>query len=110
MAEIRDKAMRDIRDDLQDRADWIQQQIIAEQTQFEIVATQLKREQTNELEGLRAQLQAVTRLLHLATWHHDVRMATARALALAATAEIATGQFCQAQGRPAAEFAEALKS
>jgi hypothetical protein len=99
MAKARGKAMRDIRSDLQDRADWIRQQIRTEQTQFEIVTAQLKTEQTNQLEELRAQLQAVTRLHQLATWHHDVRMATARALALAATAEIATGQFAQAQGR-----------
>lgn len=87
------KAMRDIRSDLQDRVDWIGQQIRAEQAQFEIVTAQLKREQTNRLENLRAQLQAVTRLLQLAAWHHDVRMATARALAQVAAAEIASASF-----------------
>jgi hypothetical protein len=93
MAKARGKAMRDIRSDLQDRADWIRQQIRAEQTQFEIVTAQLKTEQTNQLEELRAQLQAVTRLHQLATWHHDVRMATARALEQVATAEIASASF-----------------
>jgi DNA repair exonuclease SbcCD ATPase subunit len=97
VAESKNKAMRDIRSDLQDRADRIRQQITAQQAQFEIVAAQLKRDQTNQLEDLRAQLEAVTRLLQLATWHHDVRMATARALALAATAEITMSQFSQAQ-------------
>jgi len=91
--------MRDIRSDLQDRADWIRQQIRAQQAKFEIVTAQLKRDQTDQLEDLRAQLEGVTRLLQLATWYHDVRMATARALALAATAEIAARQFSQAQDR-----------
>jgi hypothetical protein len=97
VVEAKSKSMRDIRSDLQDRAAWIQQQIRAELAQFEILTAQMKMEQTQQLEDLRAQLQAVTRLHQLATWHHDVRMATARALALAATAEIATAQFSKAQ-------------
>lgn len=97
MAKAENKEMRDIRSDLQDRVDWIGQQIRTEQDQFEFATAKLRREQTNQLQDLGTQLQAVTRLLELATWHHDVRMATARALALAATAEIATGQFTQAQ-------------
>jgi hypothetical protein len=83
----------------------IRQQLRAEQVQFEILTAQLKREQSNRLEDLRAHLQAVTSLLQIARWHHDVRMAVARALALTATAEIAARQFSQAQncsvvGRP----------
>jgi hypothetical protein len=101
VTEAKTKAMRDIRSDLQDRANWVWQQIRAEQAQFEILTAQLKREQDSRLEDLRAQLQAVTRLLQLATWYHDVRMGVARALALAATAEIAACQFSQAQNRPA---------
>ena len=93
------KEMRDIRSDLQDRANRIRQQLRAEQAQFEILTAQLKREQSNRLEDLRAHLQAVTSLLQFASWHHDVRMAVARALALAATAEIAARQFSQAQNR-----------
>jgi hypothetical protein len=97
MTKAENKEMRDIRSDLQDRADWIGEQIKSERNQFEIATAQLRKDQTNRLEDLGTQLQAVTRLLELATWHHNVRMATARALALAATAEIATGQFTQAQ-------------
>jgi hypothetical protein len=99
VAQSKNKAMRDIRSDLQDRADWIRQQIRAQQTQFEIATAQLQRDQANQLEDLRAQLEAVTRLLRLATWYHDVRMATARSLALAATAEIAAREFSLAQDR-----------
>ena len=97
MAEIENKAVRDIRSDLEDRADWIQQQIRAEQAQFESLIAQLKNEQNNRLEDLKPQLQAVTALLRFATWHHDVRMALARAIALAATVEIAVRRSSQAQ-------------
>jgi hypothetical protein len=95
VTEAKSKAMRDIRSDLQDRADWIRQQIRSEQAQFEILIAQLKRQQTNRVDDLRTQLEAVTKLLQFASWHHDVRMAAARALALAATAEIAAHQFSQ---------------
>ena len=97
MAEIENKAVRDIRRDLEDRADWIQQQIRAEQAQFESLIAQLKNEQNNRLEDLKPQLQAVTALLRFATLHHDARMALTRAIALAATAEIAARRFAQAQ-------------
>ena len=105
MTEAKSKAMRDIRSDLQDRANWIRQQIRAEQAQFESLTAQLRREQTNRLKDLNAQLTAVTKLLHFATWHHDVRMATARALALTASAEIAARAEAQDRslvGRPSA--------
>ena len=93
--------MRDIRGDLQDRVERVRQQIRAEQTQFEALTAQLKRERDSRLEDLRAQLQLVTKLLDFATWHHEARFAVAHALALAATAEIsataAARQFAQAQ-------------
>jgi ribonucleotide monophosphatase NagD (HAD superfamily) len=101
VAEAKDKAMRDIRSDLQDRANWVRQQIKTEQAQFEIVTAQLTREQNHRLEDLKSQLQAVTRLLQFANRHHDIHMAAARALALAAAAEIAAHQFAQAQDRSA---------
>ncbi len=95
MIEAKNKGLRDIRGDLQDRVNRIRQQVRVEQARFEILTAQLKREQSNQLEDLKAQLQAVTRLLQFASWHHDLRMAVARALALAATAEIAACQFSQ---------------
>jgi hypothetical protein len=95
VTEAKNKAMRDIRSDLQERADWFRQQIRAEQAEFESLIAQLKREQINRVDDLRAQLEAVTKLLQFASWYHDVRMSAARALALAATAEIAAHQFSQ---------------
>jgi hypothetical protein len=99
VTEAKNIGMRDIRSDLQDRADWIRQQIRSEQTQFEMRIARLKREQSNQVDDLRAQLEAVTKLLQIASWHHDVRIAVARALARAATAEIAAHQFSRAQNR-----------
>jgi hypothetical protein len=91
--------MRDIRDDLKDRVKLVE--INVEQAQFEALTAQLKREQDSRLGDLRAQLRAVNRLLEIATWQHNLRFAVARALALAATAEIcataAARQFSQAQ-------------
>jgi hypothetical protein len=93
--------MRDIRGDLQDRANMVEQQINAEQAQFERLIAQLKKKQGSRLEDLRAQLQAVNKLIEVTTWHRDVRMAVARALALAATVEIsaaaAARQYSQSQ-------------
>jgi len=91
--------MRDIRGDLQDRTNRIRQQIRAEQAQFEILFARVRREHNDRLEHIRAQLEAVTRVLQFASWHHDLRMAAARALALAATAEIAARQVTQARNR-----------
>jgi alanyl-tRNA synthetase len=95
--EIKTQEMRDIRSDLEDRADWIQRQIMAEQAQFETLITRVKEERANRLEELKPQLQAVSALIRFATWHHDVRMALTRAIALAATAEIAARRFSETQ-------------
>jgi hypothetical protein len=94
---LEDKTVRDIRSDLEDRADWIEQQIKAQQAQFENLIAQLKKEQRDRIEDLKPQLQAVTTLLRFATWHHDLRMTVARALALAATAEITALKLTQTQ-------------
>jgi hypothetical protein len=46
--------MRDLRGDLQDRADMVEQQINAEHAQFDNLIEQLKREQDSRLEDLKA--------------------------------------------------------
>ena len=46
--------MRDLRGDLQDRADMVEQQINAEHAQFDNLIKQLKREQDSRLEDLKA--------------------------------------------------------
>ena len=99
MAEAKNKEMRDILGDLQVRANWIRQQIRAEQAQFGVLFAQVRREHDNRLESIRAELEIVTRILQYARWHHELRMWAARALALAATAKIAAREFSQVQSR-----------
>jgi hypothetical protein len=89
--------MRDIRGDLRERASAIRQQINAECAQFELLIAQQRSEFQDRLKGLEVQTRAVTQLLVYANWHHEVRMAVARALALAAAAEIASREFAREQ-------------
>ena len=93
--------MRDIRGDLQDRADMVEQQINAEHAQFQTLIAQLKREQDSRLEDLKAQLQAVNRLIEVAARHHNVRAAVALAAVVAAAVEVsaaaAARQFSSAK-------------
>jgi len=57
--------MRDIRGDLQDRASLLEEQISAHETQFEKLMAQIKAEHEARVEDLRAELDAVTKLLEL---------------------------------------------
>jgi hypothetical protein len=57
--------MRDIRGDLQDRAALLEEQINAHEAQFDKLIDQLKREHDQRLEDLKAELDAVNRLLDL---------------------------------------------
>ena len=57
--------MRDIRGDLQDRASLLEEQINAHEAQFDKLIEQLKREHDARLEDLKAELEAVNRLLEL---------------------------------------------
>ena len=59
------QAMRDIRGDLQDRASLLEEQINAHEAEFEKLIEQLKREHNSELEDLKAELEAVTRLMEV---------------------------------------------
>lgn len=91
--------MRDIRGDLQERANLFEQQINAEHAQFDNLIEQLKREQDSRLEDLKAQLQAVNRVIEVATWQHNVRAALAAAVAAAveSSAAAAARQFSHPQ-------------
>ena len=80
--------MRDLRGDLQDRADMVEQQINAEHAQLQTLIAQLKMEQDSRLEDLKAKLQAVNRLIEVAAWQHNVRAAVALAAAVAAAVEV----------------------
>jgi len=55
--------MRDIRGDLQDRGNFIEKQISAEQAQFEKVVEQLKVEHKSRLKNPLAELEAVRLLM-----------------------------------------------
>lgn len=57
--------MRDIHGDLQDRASLLQEQINAHEAQFDKLIDQLKREHDSRLEDLKAELEAVNRLLEV---------------------------------------------
>lgn len=57
--------MRDIHGDLQDRAALLEEQINAQEAQFEKLIGQLKREHESRLEDLTTELDAVNRLLDL---------------------------------------------
>ncbi len=57
--------MRDIRGDLQDRAALLEEQISAQETQFDQLIEQLKREHDTRLEDFRAELDAINRLMEL---------------------------------------------
>ena len=80
--------MRDIRGDLQDRADIFEQQIGVENARFERLILQLKTEHDNKLELLRAQLRLADKLLEFTDWRHNVCAILAARIAVAEVAEI----------------------
>ena len=80
--------MRDIRGDLQDRADIFEQQIGVENARFERLILQLKTEHDNKLELLRAQLRLADKLLEFTDWHHNLCATLAARIAVAEVAEI----------------------
>lgn len=79
--------MRDIRDDLRDRAHSVAQQISAENARFESLVSQLKAEQDSKLEHLRAQLRLANKLLEFTVWQDKVRAELATRIAVAEAAE-----------------------
>jgi hypothetical protein len=81
--------MRDIRGDLEDRVDMVEQQISLENARFEQLILRLKTEQSNKLEHLWAQLRLTNKLLELMDWHHNVCVTLAARIAAAEEAEIA---------------------
>ncbi len=93
--------MRDIRDDLQDRANMIKRQINDEHAQFEKLILQVKRERDSGVEGLAGQLEAVNRLIKVAAWQYDVRAVVALAAAVTGAVELSlvstVRHFCHPQ-------------
>jgi hypothetical protein len=79
--------MRDIRCDLQARANLLEQQITDENAQFERAILQLKTTLDSNLQQLRAQLRLANKLLEFTAWHDNFADLAAR-IAGAVVAEI----------------------
>jgi hypothetical protein len=70
--------MRDIRSDLQERADWLDEQIGSAQAQFDKYVEQLKAEHGSRVTDLKAELEAVNALLGIEQRRHgSVQVAAA---------------------------------
>ncbi len=87
--------MRDIRGDLQDRANLLEEQINAHQAQYDTLIEQFKREYDARLDDLKAELEAVTRLMDL-----ELRRLGTRQSAQAAAPQQHVQQPQQAQQHP----------
>jgi hypothetical protein len=79
--------MDDIRADLNERANLLQQEISAENARFDQLVIELKREHDNALEHMRGQLRLANKLLEFTAWHHNVRTVLAAHIAAAEAAE-----------------------
>jgi hypothetical protein len=89
--------MRDLRSELQERAAMVRQRIAAEDARFESLLRQLKTERDAQVQALRAELQAVNKLIDFNAWRHDVRTALLMAIAGAATAELSVRKSVETQ-------------
>jgi hypothetical protein len=79
--------MRDIRTDLQDRADSVAQQIGAEHARFASLISQIEAEQSNKLTHLRAQLRLANKLIEFTLWHDNLRVELAARISAAEAVE-----------------------
>jgi hypothetical protein len=79
--------MRDIRTDLQDRADSVAHQISAEHTRFASLVSQIESEQNSKLTHLRAQLRLANKLIEFTFWHDNLCAELAKRISVAETVE-----------------------
>jgi hypothetical protein len=79
--------MRDLRAELQDRAQLIAQQISAEHARFQSLLSQLKAEQDSRREHLVAQLRLANKLYEFTVWQSEIRDSLAARIAVAEVAE-----------------------
>ena len=79
--------MRDIRTDLQDRADSVAQQIGAENARFVSLVSQIESEQSSKLTHLRAQLRLANKLIEFTLWHDNLRVELAMRISAAQAVE-----------------------
>jgi hypothetical protein len=78
--------MRDLRGDLQDRADLLEQKIRAAQAEFDWVIEQITREQARKISDLAAEIDAIHKFIELADWHRRIRASLSAAAAVATIA------------------------
>jgi hypothetical protein len=81
------ESMRDIRGDLQGRAERLKAQISAENARFETLLGQLRTKRESNLEHLRAQLRLANKLIEFTAWHDKLRAELAARIAAAEAAE-----------------------
>lgn len=79
--------MRDIRIDLQDRADILAHQISAENARFAGLVSQIESEQNSKLTHLKAQLRLANKLIAFMSWHENLRVELTRRISAAETVE-----------------------
>jgi hypothetical protein len=79
--------MRDIRIDLQDRADTVAHQINAENARFANLISLIESEQSSKLMHLRAQLRLANKLIEFMSWHENLRVELTRRISAAETVE-----------------------
>lgn len=79
--------MRDIRTDLQDRADTLAHQISAENARFASLVCQIESEQNSKLTHLRAQLSLANKLIEFTFWHDNLCVELTRRISAAETVE-----------------------
>jgi hypothetical protein len=84
---LRLRLMRDIRTDLQDRADFVAHQIGAENARFARLVSQIESEQNSKLTHLRAQLRLANKLIEFFLWHDNLRVELATRISAAETVE-----------------------
>jgi len=80
--------MRDIRCDLEARAQLLERQISDENARFERAILQLRTALDSNLQQLRAQLRLANKLLEFTAWHDNLRADLAARIAVAEVAEI----------------------
>jgi hypothetical protein len=82
------ESMRDIRCDLEARAQLLERQISDENARFEWAILQLRTALDSNLQQLRAQLRLANKLLEFTAWHDNLRADLAARIAVAEVAEI----------------------
>ncbi len=92
--------MHDIVADLRERAQLLERQISAENARFDRAVAELKAEEENALQHLRAQLLLANKLIDFTAWHHNVRTVLTAHIAAAEAAEHSIALSMKASAEP----------